>query len=61
MPLRACHDLARVQAGAEDCAQDETPKSGRTSPALQHLKGARRSGKLGPSRNASGEMSPDSV
>ncbi|CAL5221300.1 g3467 [Coccomyxa viridis] len=39
--------------GAEDASQDETPKSGRTSPAPQYLKGARRSGKLGPSRNPS--------
>ena len=39
-------------------SQDETPKSGRTSPAPQYLKGARRSGKLGPSRNPSGEKDP---
>ncbi|CAK0781432.1 hypothetical protein CVIRNUC_005372 [Coccomyxa viridis] len=39
--------------GAEEVQQEESSKSGRTSPAPPYLKTSRRSGKLGPSRNPS--------
>ena len=43
------------QAGVEESQQEESSKSGRTSPAPPYLKTSRRSGKLGPSRNPSGK------
>ena len=46
--------IPSTHAGNDDSSQDNAPKSGRTSPAPPYLKSARRSGKVGPSRNASG-------